>query len=199
MLHFLGIAGYDHGQVAFAVGHFFDQYLNHLAAEILGIVVGAGQRVGFVDEEHAAAGFFDGFFDFGSRLADVFADEVDAVHFVDMAFGKEAHFLVEAAHHLGHGGFAGARVADENGMDVDFLFFVEPFLPAQLQEFDVVGVVAHLFFDLVQPDQQVQFADHLFEGQALKSSSAGNSRGAFLVGQIDRHGAFFKEIGLRRE
>jgi hypothetical protein len=56
-------------------------------------------------------------------LADVFAYEVGAIHFVHMSFGEQAHFFVQTAHHFGHGGFAGAGVADKNRMDVDAVFF----------------------------------------------------------------------------
>ena len=76
-----------------------------------------------------------------------------------VALGEQPHFLVEQPHHLCHGSFSGAGVADEDGVDVDLFFFFKALVLAQLEELDVFSVVEHLGFDAFQPDEGVQ-ADH---------------------------------------
>ncbi len=164
LAHLLRVAGHDDGKVVAAVGHFLDQNLDDFAAEVFGIFGRTGQGIGFVDEQDPAPRFLNGFLHFGGGLADVFAHQVHPIHFVDVAAAEQAHFAVELAHHLGHGGLARAGVPDEHTVDVDFLLFVEAGLLAQLKELNVLGVVAYLFFDFLQTDQLIQAGDDVFEG-----------------------------------
>ena len=57
LLHFHGVSGHDAHEFAFEVFAVFEQSVDHLLAE--GIVLAGAERVGFVDEEHAAHGIVD--------------------------------------------------------------------------------------------------------------------------------------------
>ena len=124
-LHLVRVAGHDDGQVPLTARHFLDDDLDHLAAEILAVVVAARQGVGFVDEQDAAAGFLHHLPGFWGGLADVFSNEVYAVGHHGVALAEQAHLLVELPHHPRHGGLSRPGVATEDGVDVDALVHLE--------------------------------------------------------------------------
>ena len=140
--------------------HGFEQGIHRLQAVIAAAPVGEG--VGFVDEQHAALGLFDHLGGFDGRLAHVARHQAGAVHLHQMALGKHAQALVNAAHEPGYHGFARAGIAGKHHMQGQIGGRQAVLLPG-LANFDPVDQAVHLVLDPIQPDIAVQLLFQVFD------------------------------------
>ena len=93
--------------------HPLEQRLDRLGAEVEALL-GRGERVGLVDEEHAVEGAAHGPLGLDRGQADVLADETGAVDLDQVAATKEPHRVVHLGEEARDRRLAGARVAEED-------------------------------------------------------------------------------------
>src|SRR5262249_48958322 len=105
--HVGGGAGGDDDDVVAVVLHHFDQGGDRFEAEV-GAACGGDEGVGLIDEQDAAQGAGEGGGGFGAGVADVFADQVAAVDFDEVADAEHVEGFEQASVEAGDGGFAGA-------------------------------------------------------------------------------------------
>src|SRR5687768_17030769 len=111
--HFVWVAGDDDDEPIAIVLHAFEERLDGFIAEIL---LGFGEAVGFVDEEHAVESAVDDGVGARGSLADVFRDERGAVALDQVAFAQNAERFIDASHEARDSRLAGAWVAGINGV-----------------------------------------------------------------------------------
>ncbi len=111
-LRFFRVSGYDHHQFFAVVFHQLDQRIDGFPAKIL--FAALGQRVGFIDKEHAAEGTAHYLGHFGGSLADVLPHESCPIYFHEVAAAQQADFLEHLGNDPCHGRFSGAGVAGKN-------------------------------------------------------------------------------------
>ncbi len=75
---------------------------------------GGGQGIGLVDEQHAPQGLLHRLLGLQGRLAHISGDQAAAVHLHQLALGEDADGPVQLADEPGHGGLAGARIAQKD-------------------------------------------------------------------------------------
>ena len=108
------VAGDDHDQVVALVLHLLDQGVDGFLAVLV-----AGQRVGLVDEEHAALGLLDLVGGLLRGLAEVAGHQLRPVALDQLALRQQPERAVDPGHQPGDRGLPGAGVAVEDQVPGD--------------------------------------------------------------------------------
>ena len=200
-LHQLVIARHDHHQIVAVVLHRLENGVDGLLAEV--VFAAAVERIGFVDEQHAAQRALDHLLRLDGGLTDVAGHQAAAVHLHQLALGEDAQRVVDTRHQPRDHGLARAGIAGEDHVQGKVRVGQVVFLAA-LEHGGHVDEVVDLTLDLSEADVAVQLRaqilDLLGRGQLLllfcrRIIAAGGGGGrAVLVVRLGRGGT----AGCRR-
>ncbi|CAM5506216.1 hypothetical protein SGLAM104S_10681 [Streptomyces glaucescens] len=139
------------------------QHLQCLVAVGVALAVaGVGQRVGLVDEEHAAERGVDQFVGLHGRLAQILADQIGPLRLHQVVAAEQAERVEDPAEDPGHGGLAGAGGAGEDEVPLGRLDG-QPLPGAQPGHVQLRGEGLDLAFDRLQSHHALQFGERLLE------------------------------------
>ena len=155
-VHQFRVARYDDHQVVAVVLHGFEDGVDGLLTKVVfGLAV---EGVSLVDEQHAAHGLFNDLLGLEGGLTYVAGHQTAAVHLHQLALAEDAETAVDAGHHAGHHGLAGAGVAGEDHVE-RHIGGGEVVLLAELVDLDHVDEVVDFVLDHVQADVGVQLGE----------------------------------------
>ena len=178
LLHQSVVSGHDHDQVVAVILHGLQKRVNGLLAEVV-FALSGGQRIGFVDEQHAAHGGLDHLGGLLGRLAHVSGHQTGAIHLHKLPLGQQVQAVIDARHQPGDHGLAGARIAGKHHVQAH-VRSLQPLFPAQRVYRGQVDQVVDLALDGGQPHIAVQLGLQIINGLLRLRLDDGIRRGRGL-------------------
>ncbi len=151
--------------------HSLDQRFDCFAAEVVSNDPLWGQSVCLVDKEHAIEGTFYGLVCLVCGVSYVLTNEASTVDLDEMAFLQKAKRPVHLADEASHGGFAGARVSEEDEV-LARRHLGEAMILSSSLNLQERNLRAHLLFDRVESNERIEVGLDLFERPSRRSQSA---------------------------
>ena len=187
LAHQVRIPRHDHHQVVPVVLHGLEDGVDGLLSEVVfGLAV---EGIGLVDKEHAAHSLFNDLLGFQRRLAHIARHQAAAVYLHQLAPGQNIQAPIDAGHHPGHHGLAGAGIAGEHQVQ-GHVRGGQAVLPPQLVYGGHVDQVMDLLLDGLQTDVAVQLRQqvlHVLLGQRLRGLRLLLRAAGLLVRGLFRH------------
>ena len=112
LVHQVGVARHDDHQIVPVILHGLQQGVDGLLPEV--VFTAAVEGIGLIHEQHAAHGLLDDLLGLEGGLPHIASHQTAAVHLHQLPLGENAQASVDAGHHPGHHGLAGAGIAGEH-------------------------------------------------------------------------------------
>ena len=164
-LHLVLIARKDNQHVGIGLGENGEQRVEYTTSEVFLVIGTCDQRIGLIDEEHVALGFFEDGFHVILRLTDILSHQSGAIDGDDLTFGEEPESMIDLAKLTGDGGFACTGIAREDRVVSLFTAVVQSSFPAFQEEAALISHRMDALFHLVKSHHRIEFTDALFVGR----------------------------------
>ena len=173
--------------------HRLEQGFDGLAAEV--VLPAGGERVGLVDEEHAAQGGLNHFLGLEGGLAHIARHQAGAVHFDQLSLAQDADGSIKPTDQAGDGGLAGTGVAEEDHVEAHRRNR-KVVLLAELTDLDEVDEVFDLLLHGLEAHQAVQLLHQLVKVRLLRFLLLGLRGVGAAAGGLDLGAVLLHETGL---
>ena len=154
LVHQPVVTRHNDDQILALILHGLQQCVDGLLAEVVFALLG-GERVGLVDEQHAALGLLNDLAGLGRRLSDVAGHQPGAVNLHELPLGQHAKAAINARHHPCDHALARAGIARKDHVQRHIHGF-QTVLPAQIVHRDHVDQAFHLALHAFKADQLVE-------------------------------------------
>ena len=148
------IARGDHHQIIPMVFHGLQERVDGLLTKI--VAGTAVQRIGLVDEQHAAQSLLHRLAGLDGRLSHVARHKPAAVHLHKLALGENAQAVIDPGHQTGDGGLAGAWIPGKDHVQGELRHWQSVFLPHFMDRGQIDQVLDFLLYGF-QPHIAFQF------------------------------------------
>ena len=139
--------------------HGLQQGLDSLPAIV--VFTSGGERVGFIDKQHAPYSRADHFLCFDGGLSYISGNQSGSVCFDQLAFFQRSDGGIQLPHKTGHSSLAGTGIAHEDHMH-GHRGNRELVVGSKLANLDEIDQALDVLFDVLQTDERVQLLQQFF-------------------------------------